>query len=242
MTSNPTTNTRVYEGAILDGEPMTIQGAVNKTLVLLLTTFCTAVFTWTQFFAGMADKVILLMWIGIIAGLILAFVMVMKPQNAKVLSLAYAVCEGLALGGLSAMYEVQFKGIVANAALSTFGALFTMLFLYKIGLIRPTQKFRNIIVTATISIAVFYLAEIILSFINPSFIVAWNSGIIGIVISSVICVVASLNFILDFEFIEQGANTMAPKYFEWYGAFSLLVTIVWLYVEMLRLIAMSSRK
>ena len=241
MTSNPMTQEKIYDGAVLDGEPMTVSGAVNKTIILLLTTFAVGVFSWTQAFNGYMDKVIMLMWGGIIAGFILAIIMRFKPQNAKVLSVAYAVCEGLAIGGLSAMYEMQLKGIVANAALITFLTLFVMLMLYKTGIIRATDTFKKVIFTATASIMVFYLVSIVISFFSPNFISIWNTGMLGIVLSVVFCAVAALNFILDFDFIEQGARNMAPKYFEWFGAFSLLVTIVWLYLELLRLLAQLSK-
>lgn len=241
MTSNPMTQEKIYDGAVLDGEPMTVSGAVNKTIILLLTTFAVGAFSWTQAFNGYMDKVIMLMWGGIIAGFILAIIMRFKPQNAKVLSVAYAVCEGLAIGGLSAMYEMQLKGIVANAALITFLTLFMMLMLYKTGIIRATDTFKKVIFTATASIMVFYLVSIVISFFSPNFISIWNTGMLGIVLSVVFCAVAALNFILDFDFIEQGARNMAPKYFEWFGAFSLLVTIVWLYLELLRLLAQLSK-
>ncbi len=241
MTSNPMTQSNIYEGAVLDSQPMTVSGAVNKTIALLLVTFAVGAFSWVQAFNGYMDKVIMLMWGGIIAGLILAIVMRFKPQNAKVLSLAYAVCEGLAIGGLSAMYEMQLKGIVANAALITFLTLFMMLFLYKTGIIKATETFKKVIFTATASIMVFYLVSIIISIFNPNFISIWNTGWLGIGLSLVFCAVAALNFILDFNFIEEGAQRMAPKYFEWFGAFSLLVTIIWLYLELLRLLAQLSR-
>ncbi len=241
MTSNPMTQGKIYDGAVLDGQPMTISGAVNKTILLLLITFAVAAFSWVQAFSGYMDKVILLMWGGIIAGLILAIIMRFKPQNAKILSIAYAVCEGLAIGGISAMYEMQLKGIVANAALITFLTLFIMLILYKIGVIKATETFKKVIFTATFSIMIFYLVSIVISFFNPNFITVWNSGPLGIGLSVIFCAVAALNFILDFNFIEEGAQKLAPKYFEWFGAFSLLVTIVWLYLELLRLLAQLSR-
>lgn len=241
MTSNPMTQSNIYDGAVVDSQPMTVSGAVNKTIALLLVTFGVGAFSWTQAFNGYMDKVVMLMWVGIIAGLILAIIMRFKPQNAKVLSLGYAVCEGLAIGGISAMYEMQLKGIVANAALITFLTLFVMLLLYKLGIIKATDTFRKVVVTATASIAIFYLVSIVISFFNPNFITVWNSGLLGIGLSIAFCAVAALNFILDFNFIEEGAQKMAPKYFEWFGAFSLLVTIVWLYLELLRLLAQLSR-
>ena len=241
MTSNPMTQENIYENVVLDGEPMSVSGAVNKTILLLLITFAVGVFTWTQAFAGYMDKVIMLMWGGIIAGLVLAIIMRFKPQNAKLLSIGYAVCEGLAIGGISAMYEMQLQGIVANAALITFLTLFVMLILYKTGVIRATDTFKKVIYTATFSIMIFYLVSIVISFFNQNFISIWNTGWLGIVLSLIFCAVAALNFILDFDFIEQGAQKMAPKYFEWFGAFSLLVTIVWLYLELLRLLAQLSK-
>ncbi len=241
MTSNPMTQSNIYEGAVLDGEPMTVSGAINKTIALLLITFATGVFSWTQAFNGYMDKVVMLMWVGIIAGLILAIIMRFKPQNAKILSVGYAVCEGLAIGGVSAMYEMQLKGIVANAALITFLTLFMMLFLYKTGIIKATETFKKVIFTATASIMVFYLVSIVISFFNQNFITVWNTGLLGIGLSIAFCAVAALNFILDFNFIEEGARNMVPKYFEWFGAFSLLVTIVWLYLELLRLLAQLSK-
>lgn len=241
MTSNPMTQGEVYNGAVLDGEPMTVSGAVNKTILLLAVTAVVGAYTWVQAFSGYMDKVSMLVWGGIIAGLILAIIMRFKPQNAKVLSIAYAACEGLAIGGISAMYEAQLSGIVANAALVTFITLFAMLFLYKANIIRATDRFKSVIVTATTGIMIFYLANIIISFFNPNFIAIWNTGMLGIGISLAICVIAALNFILDFDFIEQGAQKMAPKYFEWFGAFALLVTIIWLYLEVLRLLAQLSR-
>ena len=241
MTSNPMTQSNIYEGAVLDGEPMTVSGAINKTIALLLITFATGVFSWTQAFNGYMDKVVMLMWVGIIAGLILAIIMRFKPQNAKILSVGYAVCEGLAIGGVSAMYEMQLKGIVANAALITFLTLFMMLFLYKTGIIKATETFKKVIFTATASIMVFYLVSIVISFFNQNFITVWNTGLLGIGLSIAFCAVAALNFILDFNFIAEGARNMVPKYFEWFGAFSLLVTIVWLYLELLRLLAQLSK-
>ena len=161
MTSNPMTQGEVYNGAVLDGEPMTVSGAVNKTILLLAITAVVGAYTWVQAFSGYMDKVSMLVWGGIIAGLVLAIIMRFKPQNAKVLSIAYAACEGLAIGGISAMYEAQLSGIVANAALVTFITLFAMLFLYKANIIRATDRFRSVVVTATVGIMIFYLISLV---------------------------------------------------------------------------------
>ena len=237
MTSNPTTNVAVYENQIIDSNPMTISGAINKTAILLGITILTSIYTWNLVFASYMDKATLLLWIGIIAGLVLAIIMRFRPQNAGILSVFYAICEGLAIGTISAMYEKAFDGIVGNAALATFATLGSMLFLYKANIIKATQKFRSIIVTATIGIMIFYLIQIVMAFFGANFLPVWQSGPLGIGISVAICIIAALNFILDFDFIERGAQSMVPKYFEWYGAFSLLVTMIWLYLEILRLLA-----
>ena len=162
-------------------------------------------------------------------------------QAIKIISVHRVFVLSLAIGGISAMYEMQLKGIVANAALITFLTLFMMLFLYKTGIIKATETFKKVIFTATASIMVFYLVSIVISFFNQNFITVWNTGLLGIGLSIAFCAVAALNFILDFNFIEEGARNMVPKYFEWFGAFSLLVTIVWLYLELLRLLAQLSK-
>jgi len=239
------TNEKVYEGTILTAEPMTAAGAVNKTLALLAVVVLVSCYTWYLAVTGYSDKVNLLMWVGIIAGFVLALIAAFKPQHSKPLSLGYAACEGLFLGGVSAYFNAVYPGIVGQAIAGTFFSMFIVLLLFKTRIIRATETFRSTIIAATISIAVFYFAAIILSLFNiPVLSNAINSsGTLGIAISAIVIVIASLNFILDFDFIERGAQTGAPKYFEWYGALSLLVTLVWLYLEFLRLLAkLNSRR
>jgi len=242
MTSNPMTQDNVYQNYEMTAEPMTIAGATNKALLLLGIVAFVSIYTWQLVFTGFMDKAMILFWGGLIAGLILAIVMRFKPQQAKLLSIAYAVCEGLAIGTLSAMYETQFSGIVINAVGLTFATMFAMLMLYKFGVIKATTTFRKVIMTATLSVLIFYVVAIGASFFGATFMSPFFMGTIGIIVSLVIIVIAALNFILDFDFIEKGAQQLAPKYFEWYGAFALLVTLIWLYIEMLRLLAIITRR
>lgn len=239
MTSNPMAQSAIYQNISgVSEKPMTVAGTINKTMLLLAVTALTAIYTWNLAMTGFMDKVTIFIFGGMIAGLVLAIAMRFKPEQAKILSVGYAVCEGLVLGGISAIFESQFKGIVLQAVGATFISLFSMLFLYRTGIIKATEKFKKVIITATIAIFVFYLVNMIGSLFGANFPSIFNSGILGIGISLVICVVASLNFILDFDFIEQGAANYMPKYFEWFGAFAMLVTLVWLYIEILRLLSM----
>ncbi len=240
MTSNPMTNDRIYEGAIVSDAPMTVAGTVNKTLGLLAIVFLVSCYTWNLAYTGMADKLQAIMMTGVFGGLILAIIATLKPQHSKPLSMGYAACEGLALGGISAYFNAAFPGIVAQAILGTFVAMAVVLLLFKARIIRATETFRAVVMSATIGIVIVYGISLIMSFFfhNTALSAMINSsGALGLIISGVVIIVACLNFILDFDFIERGANQGAPKYLEWYGAFSLLVTLIWLYLEILRLLA-----
>ena len=241
MTSNPMAQDRAYNGAVLSDIPMTISGTIHKTAILLLILVITAGFTWSLALMGFLDKATMLMWVGIGVGFIAAIVTSFKPKYAMPLSILYACCKGLAIGVISAMYQAMYDGIVVQAVGATILTLFAMLGLYRIGAIRATEKFRAVIFTATVGICVFYLINIIVSFLAPTiamkFAPIWDSGLVGIGFSVFVIAIAALNFILDFDFIEKGAASFMPKYFEWYGGFTLLVTLIWLYLEMLRLLA-----
>ena len=165
--------------------------------------------------------------------LVTIFVKKASPYTAPL----YALCEGLVLGGISAFYEVKFPGIVVQAVGLTFGTLFCLLAAYKSGLIRATENFKLGVVAATGGIALVYLASIVLGFFDIRIPMIHESGIVGIGFSLFVVVIAALNLVLDFDFIETGVEQGAPKYMEWYGAFGLMVTLVWLYVEFLRLLA-----
>jgi uncharacterized YccA/Bax inhibitor family protein len=241
-TSNPALNDRVFRGQPMAsyGESMTVQGTVNKTGVLLLLAMLTAAYTWHLSYSGNVLAVMPLMWVGLIGGMIAAFVTMFKMNWAPVTAPVYALFEGLALGGISAVFDMRFHGIAFEAVCLTFGVMFVLLLAYKSGMIRVTQKFRLGVIAATGAIFLFYFVEMILGFfhIGLGAVGAVNgSGAIGIGFSLLVVGIAALNLVLDFDFIERGAQASAPKYMEWYGAFGLMVTLVWLYLEILNLLA-----
>ena len=220
----------------LDSSSATVTGTVGKLVFLTLIVLFTATYTWSLAMAGFADKVNLFMIVGIVGGLIAAIVTAFNRQISNITAPIYAIFEGLALGGISCHFEQMFKGVVINAVAATIVTLLAMLLLYQTKIIRPTEKFRSIVLSATFGIMLFYLITLIASWLgHPS--LAFAGGPISIVISGVICLVAAFNFILDFDLIEQAEQNGMPKYFEWYGAFGVLVTLVWLYIELLRLLS-----
>jgi len=241
MTTNPMLRTQVVENTLELEKPMTVQGAIYKTFLFLIIAVLSGAYTWGLCLKGYADKVNMLLIAGSIMGLILAIVTFFKPQAAKITGGAYAICEGVVLGGISFMYEAAYGGIVLQAIGITLVSLFSMLFLYTTGIIKATEKFRRTIMVSTGAIMIYYLVAFVMSLLgHPTTI--FNGGLIGIGISLVFCVIASLNFILDFDFIERATQANAPKYYEWYGAFSLMVTVVWLYIEVLRLLVQLNRR
>lgn len=228
-------------GAVVRGSAgaMTLNGTVNKTAFLLVLTLVGAMYTWGQFFAsgGTAN---LMPWVlgGALGGFVVALVTVFKKTWAPVTGPMYAVLEGLFIGAVSAMFEQRFPGIVMQAVALTFGTLAALLLAYRSGLIRATENFKLGVVAATGGIAILYLVNIgmrLFGFEGMGFI--HESSGIGIAFSVFVVVIAALNLVLDFDFIEQGVEQGAPKYMEWYAAFGLLVTLVWLYLEILRLLA-----
>ena len=194
-----------------------------------------AAFVWTRFTSGYTDQALMLTSVGAIVGFVLA--LIVSFTRPKFLIPVYAVCEGLFLGGVSAQFETSYPGIVSQAVAGTFAALFSMLILYRANVIKCTDKFRSVIFIATLSIAAVYLINFIGSFFNMQVPALNSASPIGIGISLIVCVVAALNLIIDFDFIEKGSQMMLPKDMEWFGAFGLMVTIVWLYLEILRLLA-----
>jgi uncharacterized YccA/Bax inhibitor family protein len=239
-TSNPTLNENAFrsEGVAYGQEAMTIQGTVNKTGVLLLCSILTATWTWNTFLHSRSPESVMgPLVLGAIGGFVVAIVTVFKKNWAPITAPLYALLEGLVLGGISAMFELRFPGLPIQAVSLTFGVLIVMLLAYRSGLIPVTDKLRLGIVAATGGIAVFYFAEFILGFFGIHFTTINGSSPIGIGFSLVVVVIASLNLVLDFDFIERGARAGAPKYMEWYGAFGLMVTLIWLYLEILRLLA-----
>ncbi|SFH87623.1 Bax inhibitor-1/YccA family protein [Planctomicrobium piriforme] len=238
-TGNPALNAKTFEGFDLTAPSasttMTLSGTATKTGMLLVIVVAAAAFTWNLFLQG-NPIVMPLMIGGGIGGFIVALVTTFKPQWAAITSPIYAVMQGLLLGGISAVTEAKFNGIVVQAVFLTFGTLFALLFAYQSGLIKPTENFKLGIVAATGGIFFVYLATMIAGFFGISVPFIHGNGWMGIGFSLFVVVIAALNLVLDFDFIEEGVNRGAPKYMEWYGAFGLLVTLVWLYIEILRLL------
>lgn len=218
-------------GRALGQEAMTLQGTVNKTGFSLLILIAAAAFVWNL--EGPAASVFILL--GLVGGLITALVTVFKRTWAPFTVPLYAVFEGLLLGGISAMYEQRYEGIVINAVALTFGTLAALLLAYRSGLVRATENFKLGIFAATGGIALVYLVSMVMGFFGRTIPYIHASGTIGIAFSLFVVVIAALNLVLDFDFIERGAEMGAPRYMEWVGAFGLLVTLVWLYLEILRL-------
>ena len=228
-----------YEGVGVSGDAMTMQGAVNKTGILLLVTMLTAAYVWKTFFGAPQQNISAvsgLMTVGAIAGFIVAIVTVFKNSWAPVTAPLYAALEGLFLGGISSIAESQYPGIAIQAVGLTFGVFVVMLAAYSSGVIKVTDKFRLGVVAATGGIALFYLISIILGFFGIQMPLINDNSWAGIGFSVVVVGIAALNLVLDFDVIQSLSRSGAPKYMEWYGAFALMVTLVWLYIEILRLL------
>jgi len=243
-TTNPALNEQAfrYTGLSTLGEGMTVSGAVNKAGILLVLCVASAAWTWNRFFAASSVEEAMaamapLVMVGGIGGLIVAMVTIFKKEWSAITAPVYALLEGLVLGGISAMFEMRFHGIAIQAVSLTFGTLVVMLLAYRSGLIKVNDKMRLGIVAATGGIMLFYLAEFILGFFGVRFAAVNSAGPIGIIFSLIVVGVAAMNLVLDFDLIETGARWNAPKYMEWYSGFALMVTLIWLYLEMLRLLS-----
>jgi len=235
-TKNPALNrlNRRTPGEVYSGEVMTVNGTINKIGLLLLMASATALFTWSR---GI-EQTWPLMMLGLIAGLIFALITIFKAEWAKVTAPLYALAEGLFLGGISAYYNHLMPGIPFQAVLITFGILFAMLFVYRSGIIKVTNSFAKGVVAATGGIFLVYLSTWILGFFGINVPFLHEASPIGIGISVFIVIIAALNLLLDFRLIDDGVAEGAPADFEWYAAFGLMVTLVWLYIEVLRLLWM----
>jgi len=238
-TSNPALNADVFRGqGIAYGEGMTISGTVNKAGILVICCVATAALTWNMFLNSRSPETVMpLGLLGLIGGFIVAIATIFKKTWAPVTAPLYSLLEGLVLGTASAALEVRFPGIAIQAVRLTFGTLIALLLAYRSGVIKVTDNFRLGVVAATGGIALFYVATLILGFFGVRFPSIYGAGPLGIGISVFIVIIAALNLVLDFDFIESGARAGAPKYMEWYGAFGLMVTLIWLYLEILRLLS-----
>lgn len=234
-TSNPVLSEKAF-ALNVDDHSMTINGAVNKSLTLFLIILLTGSISWKL---AASNPILLnsLLWPSVIIGFILAMITIFAKKWSMILAPLYAAAEGFFLGAISMVYNQVFTGIIVQAVLLTVGILGIMLFAYKTKMIVPTQKFRSGVIIATGGIAVVYFITFILSLFGVNVPYIHQGGIIGIGISLFIVVIASLNLILDFSFIEKVSAEGAPKYMEWYAAFGLMVTLIWLYLEILNLLS-----
>jgi uncharacterized YccA/Bax inhibitor family protein len=238
---NPGLNTNTFNSVtrpLAADERMTVQGTVNKSFLMLIVLLLSALWTWAQFFTNASNPqaVAVPMMVGLIGGFVLSLIIIFKQTTAPYLSLPYAALEGLALGGISAMFELKYPGIAIQAVGLTFGVLGAMLIGYTMRLINVTARFRSIVVGLTGAIALFYLVAMALSFfhVNVSILSVNNASPLSILFSLAVMAIAAMNLLLDFSIIETGVAQGAPRYMEWYCAFGLMVTLVWLYMEVLR--------
>jgi len=236
---NPMFSDKTFSETIIDAkiERMTLQGTVNKVGISLLLVMLSASYTWNQYFEYGPAAISTFMIGGSIVGLIFALITIFKRTWAPITAPIYALAKGFALGGISAMYEAQFGGITMQAVTLTFATMFGLLFAYKTGIIKPDRNFMLMVFAGTFAIFAVYMVNFIMLFFGSSIGFIHDNGVFGIGFSLVVVAIAALNLVLDFDYIEQGAEQGAPKYLEWYGAFSLMVTLIWLYLEILRLLA-----
>ena len=237
--SNPALSEKAFDYAIKNSteETMTINGAINKAIILSLILMLSALVSVYFVLARNLELLYPAITVSSIGTIILTIIMIFKKEMAKTFSILYDILEGVAIGGISFVFNAVYDGIVAQAVFFTSADLLVMLLLYRFRIIKVNDKFRSVIFGATLCIAAVYLINFILGFFRMSVPFLNDSTPIGIGISVVIVAIASFNLLLDFDFIEQGSNANMPKYFEWYSAFGLLVTLVWLYLEILRLLS-----
>ena len=249
---NPTLTDKIFQKSLnTQGEfegTMTVRGTINKFGFLMLTVIAGAAYTWQLYTSGQQKLMMTLMMVGVFGGLIAAIAIAIKPKWAPFLAPAYGILEGLFIGALSVvineMMKEDYPNIVMQAVGLTFGVAIAMFLLYNFRVIRATNKFKSIIFSATSGIAIFYGISLLLRLfgVQMDFMNFGNGSLLGIGISLFVVAIAALNLILDFDMIEQGAEQGAPKYMEWYGAFGLLVTIVWLYIEILKLLSRFAKR
>jgi len=242
---NPTLSEKIFHSTLADRqqEVMTARGAINKFGFLFLMVIAGATYTWHLYYEGKGETMGAFMIAGVFGGLITAIIIAFKRTWAPFLAPLYGLLEGLFIGSLSAImndaFSEKYPGIILQSVGLTMGVAIAMFLLYNFRIIRATQRFKSIIFTATLGIGIFYLVTWIVRMfgVQMDFMMVGNGSLLGIGISLFVVAIAALNLIMDFDMIEQGAEMGAPKYMEWYCAFGLMVTIVWLYVEILRLLS-----
>jgi uncharacterized YccA/Bax inhibitor family protein len=241
--NNPVLKEKAFAGQAMTGEAMTIQGTVNKTGLLLFFVVVSAAWTWGLAHSQAPEASFPWMIGGAIGGFVVALVTVFKKTWSPITAPIYALLEGLFLGGISAVFERSYPGIAVRAISLTFAVMFVMLLAYKFGIIRATRGFKLGVIAATGGIALLYVVNMVMSlFFHTQMSFLYSSSPLGIGISLFIVVIAALNLIIDFDMIETAARMGAPKYMEWYGAFGLMVTLIWLYLEILRLLSKTQRR
>ncbi len=238
QTSNPALSESTFDKYRAYGgtEVMTIAGTINRAGILLTLALGAALFTWIKF-ASHPQAAMGYVTGGFIVGLIFALITIFKANWSPITAPIYAIAQGLALGGISAAYEQQYNGIAFQAIFLTFGTAFGLLGAYKMHWVRATEKFRAGVMAATFGIFLVYLLTLVLQLFSVQVPFIHGNGLIGIGFSLFVVVIAALNLVLDFDFIERNAAEGAPKFMEWYAAFGLLVTLIWLYLEILRLLS-----
>lgn len=232
---NPALTAKTFLGLEATTEDvMTLPGTINKTAILLAIALAAAVWVWGARASG--QDVMPYLLAGSVGGLIFALVTIFMKKTSGYTAPIYAALEGLALGAISFIYEAKYPGVAIQAVGLTFGVMICMLALYKFKVIEPTEKFKIGVISATGAIAILYLVDVGMMFFGHPIPFIHEGGFMGIAFSLFVIGIAALNLILDFGFISQGVALRAPKYMEWYSAFSLVVTLVWLYLEILRLL------
>ncbi|MBC7946826.1 MAG: Bax inhibitor-1/YccA family protein [Chitinophagaceae bacterium] len=243
--SNPTLQEKSYEGTIFQGittgQEMTLKGTLNKFGFLILMMIGSTVYSWGKYYEG--ANIMPMLMISVFGGLALALVMMFKKSWSPYIAPGYALLEGLFVGSISAMYNDRFPGLPTQAVALTLLVTLVMYLIYRYRIIKVTGKFRMVITIATITVGVFYLIQWITYLAMGSPIGTFTNAAtpLGIGFSVLIVCLAAFNLLLNFDTIEKGVELKAPKYMEWYSAFGLLVTIVWLYLEILRLLSKLSR-
>ena len=243
--SNPILNDERFspDEIVLESEPMTIQGTISKILMLFICLLTGAGISLHFLFNGQGALLMPVISVSAIVAFLLVLITCFSIKKAKYLAPPYAFFEGVVLGGISALFESSIQGIVLQAVIITFATLFVMLMLYKAKIIQYTEKFRSILLTAILSIGAVYLVQIIVSFFGRSIPWIFDNGPAGILFSIIVVAFASFSLIQDFYFIENASQKMLSKDYEWYGAMGLMITLVWLYMEILRLLAkLNSRR
>lgn len=249
QSGNPTLSEKIFNRSIEHAEAgtMTVRGTMAKFGFLLFMIIAGAAYTWHLYYNNQQQTMMTFLWIGVIGGLVSALIISFKPTTAPYLSPAYGLLEGFFLGSISAifndMFAEKYPGIIMQAVGLTFGVAIAMFLLYNFRVIKATERFKSIIFMATAGIAIFYLITLLARWIfhvDTAFM--YDSSWLGIGISLFVVAIAALNLIIDFDMIERGQDMGAPKFMEWYGAFGLMVTIVWLYIEMLKLLSRLARR